>query len=204
MGSASPKAFFECGGRCTIPDKTAIRWSHAMRLFRIVGLGFACLLTFCLANGESIGTEPWPTFKGAWFEIKYPPGFKIKPGQKSSTVTPGYDSAYFISPDGTVVFYVFSPQWRGQLRETDIEIDPRREEVIEHNIAKKQDQAENYRIIRTFVVKAKDNRYLRAIRDESTETTRLIFGIKYNNKAAYERYFNDYILFKKSLRQFAD
>jgi hypothetical protein len=175
-----------------------------MRLFRIAGLGFACLLTFCLTCGESSGAETWPTFKGAWFEIKYPPGFKVKPGQKSSTATQGYDSAYFISPDDTVVFYVFSPQWRGQLRETDIAIDPSREDVIEQNIAKKQDQAENFRIIRTVTVKAKDNSYLRAIRDESTETTRLIFGIKFNNKAAYERYYNDYVLFKKSLRQFAD
>jgi len=45
---------------------------------------------------------------------------------------------------------------------------------------------------------------LRAVRDETTDSTRLIFGIKYKNKEMYNKYYNEYIFFKKSLTQFAD
>jgi hypothetical protein len=175
-----------------------------MKLLRLMGLGFACLVTIFLISGESRGEGNWSTYKGAWFEIKYPPGFKVKPGQKSATSQEGYDSAYFVSPDQNVVFYVFSPQWQGKAREADIEINPNRELLIEQNVTKEKDQAGNIKTIRTLLVKAKDNSYLRAIKDETTDTTRLVFGIKYKSKEFYNKYYNDYLTFKKSLSQFAD
>ena len=157
-----------------------------------------------LISGESRGEGKWTTYKGAWFEIKYPSDFQVKPGQKSATSTAGYDSVSFISPDNNVVFYVFSPQWQGKVRETDIEINPNSEKLIEQNVTKEQDQVGNFKTIRTFTVKAKDNSYVRAIRDETTDTTRLIWGIKYKSKEFYNKYYNEYLSFKKSLRQFAD
>ena len=175
-----------------------------MRLFRLTGLGFACLITIFSINGECRAEGKSITYKGAWFEIKYPSDFKVKPAQKSATSTMGYDSVYFYSPDNNVIFYVFSPQWQGKLRETDIEIDPNHEELIEQNIMKEKDQMGNFKTIRTITVKAKDNSCLRSIRDETTDTNRLVFGIKYKNKEFYNKYYNDYLLFKKSLRQFAD
>ena len=175
-----------------------------MRLLRLTGLGFACLITIFLTSGECRGEGKWTTYKGAWFEIQYPSDFKVKPAQKSATSTKGYDSVYFISPDNTVAFYVFSPQWQGKASETDIEINPDREELIEQNITKEKDQMGIIKTIRTVTVKAKDNSYVRAIRDETTDTTRLVFGIKYKSKEFYNKFYNDYLLFKKSLRQFAD
>ena len=175
-----------------------------MKLLRLTGLGFACLVTIFLISGESRGEGNWLTYKGAWFEIKYPPGFKVKPGQKSATSTMGYDSVYFVSPDNNVVFYVFSPQWQGKAREADMEINPDREELIEQNVTKEKDQVGIFKTIRTLTVKAKDNSYVRAIRDETTDTTRLVFGIKYKSKEFYNKYYNDYLSFKKSLSQFAD
>jgi hypothetical protein len=175
-----------------------------MRLFRLIGLGFACLITIFLISGESRGEGKWITYKGAWFEIDYPSGFKVKPAQKSTTSTTGYDSVYFISPDNNVVFYVFSPQWRGKAKETEIEINPNREEIIEQNVAKEKGQVENFKTVRTFMVKAKDNSYVRAIKDETTDTTRLVFGIRYKSKDFYNKYYNDYLLFKKSLKRFGD
>jgi hypothetical protein len=157
-----------------------------------------------LSSGDCRGEERWKAYKGAWFEIEYPSGFKVKPAQKSSTSTKGYDSVYFISPDNNLEFYVFSPQWQGKVRETDIEINPDREELIEQNFTEETDQNGNVKKIRAFTVKAKDNSYTRAIRDETTDTTRLIFGIKYKSKEFYDKFYNDYLLFKKSLRQFAD
>jgi hypothetical protein len=175
-----------------------------MRLFRLTGLGFACLVTIFLLSGESRGEGKWTTYKGAWFEIKYPSGFKVKPGQKSATSTVGYDSVSFVSPDDNVVFYVFSPQWQGKARETDIEINPNREELIEQKVTKEKDQVGILKTIRAFTVKAKDNSYVRAIRDETTDSTRLVFGIKYKSKEFYNKYYNDYLLFKKSLQQLGD
>ena len=175
-----------------------------MKLCRLTGLGFACLVTILLISGESRGEGKWLTYKGAWFEIKYPSGFKVRPGQKSATSTVGYDSVSFVSPDNKVEFYVFSPQWQGKARETDIEINPNREELIERHVTKEQDQVGNFKTIRTFTVKAKDNSYVRAIRDETTDTTRLVFGIKYTSKEFYNKYYPDYLIFKKSLSQFAD
>ena len=168
-----------------------------MRLFRLTCLGFACLLMMIFIGGEGRGEQKWLTYKGAWFEINYPSGFTVKPAQKSTTKQVGYDSVYFISPNNDVEFYVFSPQWNGEAK--DIEINPNIERLIDQNTEKHKSKT-----IRWFTVKAKDNSYLRSIRDDTTDSTRLVFGIKYKNKAMYDKYNNDYISFKKSLRQFAD
>lgn len=168
-----------------------------MRLFRLTCLAFACLIMTIFIGGEGRGEQKWLTYKGAWFEINYPSGFTVKPGQKSTTNQEGYDSVYFISPDNSVEFFVFSPQWKGQGE--DIEINPDIERLVEQNTEKHKSKT-----IRWFTVKAKDNSYLRSIRDDTTDSTRLVFGIKYKNKAMYNKYYNDYISFKESLKQFAD
>jgi hypothetical protein len=185
-------------------DDTAVKGGRAMKLLRLTGLGFAGLVMIFLISGESKGEGNWRTYKGAWFEIKYPPGFKVKPGQKSATRVEGYDSAYFVSPDNNVVFYVFSPQWQGKAPKADTEINPDREVLIEQNVRKEKDPAGMVKTIRTVMVKAKDNSYVRAIKDETTDTTRMVFGIKYKSKEFYDKYYNDYLSFKKSLSQFAD
>ena len=168
-----------------------------MRSFWLMCLGCACLIMIIFIGGEGRGEQKWRTYKGAWFEINYPSSFTVKPSQKSKTKQEGYDSVYFISPDNNVEFYVFSPQWNGEAR--DIEINPNIESLIDQNTDKSKSKA-----IRWFTAKAKDNSYLRAVSDETIDNTRLVFGIKYKNKAIYDKYHNDYIVFKKSLRQFAD
>lgn len=175
-----------------------------MKRLSFIRLGLACLLTMLAVAAEGQAEKKWLTYKGAWFEINYPSDFTFTPGQKSATSTQGYDSAFFASPDRSVVFYVFSPQWQGNLRETDTEIDPDHEELIEQHIRQEKDRQGFSKTIRTMRVKAKDNSYERAIRDETTATNRLVFGIKYKNRESYKKYYNEYLAFKKSLRQFAD
>ena len=140
----------------------------------------------------------WNKYEGAWFEIRYPPGFRVRPSQPSTSAN-GYDSAFFRSSDGSVEFYVFAPQWNGTAR--DIEVDTTTETVVSQDVARSGNKR-----IRRVTIKAQDGSYLRSYEDtEDTVTnTRKIFGIKYANAAAYNRYRQAYVTFKASLVQFAD
>jgi hypothetical protein len=138
-------------------------------------------------------------YKGAWFDIKYPSNFNVKPSIKSAQSMEGYDSVFFSSMDGGVEFYVFSPQWNGT--PVDIELKPNSEEYV----AKKEEKG-NGKAIRFVTIKALDNTYSRSFVDtENTAlNTRIVFGIKYRNQKDYDRYKQSYLNFKKSLRQFSD
>ena len=87
------------------------------------------------------------TYKGAWFEIDYPKIFTVKPSIPSSTPDL-YDSAYFISPDKKVTFYVFSPQWSGDAtdislnKNTEVEKDTRTENKIRAEERRKEKRKE--------------------------------------------------------------
>jgi len=75
------------------------------------------------AAGGSIQTAPsaaqsngsFLSFRGAWFDITYPAGFQVVPRDApQSTPGPEPDGVSFVSPDGAVEFYVYSPQWQGE------------------------------------------------------------------------------------------
>ena len=140
----------------------------------------------------------WQKYEGAWFEIRYPPGFRVRPSQ-SSTSANGYDSAFFLSNDGSVEFYVYAPQWNGTAR--DIEVDSATETLVSQSVARS-----GSKLIRRVTIKAQDGSYLRSYEDteDVATNTRKIFGIKYANADAYNRYRQAYLTFKASLVQFAD
>jgi len=141
----------------------------------------------------------WQKFKGAYFEIQYPQGFKPRNSLKSNTFDGQYDSAFFTSADGSVEFYIFSPLWNG--KPDDIEANVGTEEIVSE--AHEKNGPVNTRRV---TLKAKDGSYLRSFEDtENTETnTRKVFGIKFRDRTAYEKYRQHYLTFKKSLRQFSD
>lgn len=147
-------------------------------------------------NSEQQGG--WRTYKGAWFEIRYPGSFSVHPSMPSSSAS-GYDSVFFTSPDDTIAFYVFSPQWNGT--PGDIEIDPANEILISHKVERRSGKT-----VRRVSIRARDNKYFRAFEDteDHTTNTRRVFGITYRDQNAYNRYRQAYLLFKSSLRQFAD
>ena len=140
------------------------------------------------------------TYKGAWFDIQYPVDFKVRPALKSSSSAFGYDSAFFISPDGMVEFYVFSPLWNGDPSE-DIAINLA-EEIYE---TQKQEE-KNGKQVRWVTINAKNKAYSRSYVDteDTNFNTRLVFGIKYRHQKAYNKYKSAYLKFKKSLKQYAD
>ena len=145
-----------------------------------------------------IDQNNWQKYQGAWFEIRYPAGFRVRPSQPSASAS-GYDSAFFLAGDRTVEFYVFAPQWNGTAR--DIEVDPATEMVVTQNVARSGNKW-----IRRVTIRAQDGSYLRSYEDteDVATNTRRIFGIKYVNTDAYSRYRQAYIKFKASLVQFAD
>jgi hypothetical protein len=161
----------------------------------------AIVLMLLLSNGPSLNPnagQSWLTYKGAWFEIRYPSNFKVRPSLRSSSGQ-SYDSVFFSSPDESVEFYVFSPQWNGE--PSDIEMNSESEVQVAQNTERQEG-----RIVRRMTIRARDHSYLRSFEDteDTTTNTRKAFGIKYRSEAAYNRYRQNYLTFKQSLRQFAD
>lgn len=150
------------------------------------------------AAPSGVVQNTWQKYEGAWFEIRYPPGFRVRPSQASTSAS-GYDSAFFLSSDGTVEFYVFAPQWNGTAH--DIEVNPATETLVSQSVARSGTKR-----IRRVTIKAQDGSYQRSYEDTEVvaTNTRKIFGIKYVNADAYNRYQQAYVTFKASLVQFAD
>ncbi len=149
--------------------------------------------------GTANAPVKWRTFKGAYFEVKYPPGFKARKSLPSNSFEGQHDSAFFTAADGTVEFYVFSPLWNGTPE--DIELVATTELLVSETTERKGAVK-----TRRVTIKAKDNSYTRSFEDtENTETNnRRVFGIKYKDRDAYNKYRSQYLTFKNSLRQFSD
>lgn len=156
---------------------------------RSVGLILICLVVV------AAGAATLKTYKGAWFSIKYPANFTVKPQQQSSSGE-GYDAVSFISPNNLVEFYVFSPQWSGE------------PQWIKRREGEKQTsykQAHEGKKIVTYVTR-QGNGYIRSYADirDPESNTRWTFGFRYKNQSVYNQYRSLYLQFKQSLKQFAD
>jgi hypothetical protein len=139
------------------------------------------------------------TFKGAWFDIRYPAEFKAQPSLESSGVPGKFDSAYFSSQDKSVRFYIFSPQWGGL--NPDINLNPLTEKLAAEETKKSAGlNQKSYTIVPT------KSGYTRSYVETTNEdaTVRWVVGIEYASEAAYKRHRKAYLAFKASLRQFAD
>jgi hypothetical protein len=130
-------------------------------------------------------------YKGNWFQVRYPSAFTAK---KSTN-----DSAFFKSKDGSVEFYVFSPQWNGDPK--DIALNAKKESVVAQSTQRKGDV-----VVRRRTIKANNGSYQRSVEDtEDTKlNTRKAFAIKYKNAKVLAKWRKEYLAFKKSLVQFAD
>lgn len=150
-------------------------------------------------------------YRGTWFDVQYPENFTAFPTSPTFVATTGdiriqTNEAKFVSPDGTVEFFVFSPQWGGD--PTDYlkikAIEELASEKIEESGADEADKTTT----RWVTVKAKDNSYYRSFisikRANDGSSLHHVLGIKYKDTAAYEKYLNDYTQFKESLRQYSD
>lgn len=145
-----------------------------------------------------IGFAQIKTYKGAWFDIKYPSGFTAKGSLKSASAAQGYESAVFTSPDKLVQFYVFSPQWNGEA--TDIAL------KATEKISNTQSKFSGKQETKWWTITAKDGSYSRSYQEKKNEELNVswVLGIKYKNQAAFNRYKKNYGAFKRSLVQYAD
>lgn len=156
---------------------------------------FLLLFTICLAAYSFC--QQTNKFTGAWFDIDYPRTFTAR-GSMLSTTADGFESAFFRSPDSLVEFYIFSPQWNGE--PTDIMLTP-----SESMSSSKTENGKEISV-KFWTISAKNGSYMRSYQETYNRSfnTKWVVGIKYKNKSAYDHYKDQYIKFKKSLKQYAD
>lgn len=137
-------------------------------------------------------------FKGAWFDVKYPANFRVHESMKSITFSENCESAFFLSPDSLVEFYVFSPQWRGDA--SDIKIKP--SEILVND----QKRTLGNTIVREWKISSLDKSYVRQYTEkiDKLSNSNLIFGIKYKNEEALLKYKDHFSRFQNSINQYAD
>lgn len=163
-------------------------------VFAFVVVVLSCYITAtCVAREAGMQLR---SYCGAWFSIDYPAGFRVKPSLKSSSGQ-GYDSAFFVSPDGRVEFYVYSPQWSG--KPIDAALNAKTERIVSKKVSVRKSST-----ITWTTITAKGGSYTRSLVDTIDDSTRLVFGIKYSSSKSYGKYKKSYLAFKKSLRQYAD
>lgn len=145
-------------------------------------------------------------FSGTWFQIDYPENFVPSPTFPTGTYGDYHfvstDEARFTSPDSTVEFFIFSPQWAGD--PVDYLIEQPNEKMVS-STEEKSDSDDPFAASHYWVTyEDKDGKYTRSYHSLKTESTHHVFGVKYTNRKMYEKYKAAYLTFKKSLRQFAD
>jgi hypothetical protein len=154
-------------------------------------------------------------YRGAWFDIEYPSDFSAAPNEplikhddRSFVQT---DEALFTSSDKTVQFFVYSPLWAGEPNDYLVIADS--EEIVSEQTSRVEETERPGQVggreVRWVTVKATDGSYYRSfmsVREQIGTGSDLhhVFGIRYNDDAAYQTYKDAYIVFRESLRQYAD
>jgi hypothetical protein len=145
-------------------------------------------------------------YGGYYFDVYYPESFTAFPANDKEDYGRPYaetDEAFFTSPDGEVEFFIYSPLWSGE-PENYTKIAENEKLVSEET--KEYDEGDTR--IRWVTIEDKDGSYTRSFVSKyeqiSFSEIHHVFGIKYKNQAAYEKYKSAYLDFKNSLVQYAD
>jgi len=161
-------------------------------IFSVISILLTCVLPI------QCKTKPWPTYRGAWFRIGYPPNYTVQPSLKGATSGDrGYDSVFFISPDKKVEFYVFSPQWSGE--PTDVAVNSNTENLVSTRTVQQKGKKAPITITK---ISAKQGAYKRLLIDIKNGSTHKVFGVKCPYSESFGRYIKHLNRFRKSLVQF--
>ncbi|MFO8079504.1 MAG: copper amine oxidase N-terminal domain-containing protein [Armatimonadota bacterium] len=145
----------------------------------------------------------WLTYRGPWFDIDYPASFRPA-GYDRGRGPRGYDEdgMRFVSADGAVEFYVYSPLWSGE------PVWPTAwpgETVLERTNSTEGAGIER-KAFTWVTVQGPQDDYTRSwIEIHQPElNVKYYFGIRYDSMDAYDRWRDAYARFKDSLVQYAD
>lgn len=173
-----------------------------------------------VVSGTKNSSAPGATtdYTGAWFKISYPADFTVRPiTSPQQNVSSKPDEATFVSPDGAIEFFVYSPQWSGDpiwyLNQQAGE--QKKSDTTSTEKTPVNSHVSSVKVSRWITFVANDGSYTRALvsikggnedsaSGASEMSTHMVFGIKYKNQAAYDKYLQQYLAFKKSLVQYAD
>lgn len=143
-------------------------------------------------------------YEGTWFDIQYPSNFTARPPEPKEKTGTEPDEAFFTSPDKTVEFFVYSPQWGGDPKDY-LQVSANEKLMNEKEESSKENGGTQ---TRWATVAAKDGSYTRSYVSIKTQLetggVHHVFGIKYKDQKAYDRYKAAYEAFKASLMQYAD
>lgn len=157
--------------------------------------------------GQTRGMEDimGSVYHGSYFDIIVPDGFSVSPqtplsgAEKNSIILT--NEAFFTAPDESIIFYVYSPLWRGE----PAYLEAKKDEIL---VSEKTETSGGKSILwRTFQdTNMAYYRSLVSIREEigTGNEVHHIFGIQYKDQAAYDTYKDTYTAFKESLVQYAD
>jgi len=161
------------------------------RIVRVTVAGNELPLTVVIDRSSRL------TYQGTWFDISYPRGFTVIEREASPSGM-GYDGVSFEAPDGTVEFYVFSPQWSGTSEWAML----RQGETVED----RKQQREGDKVVTWVEVATGDAAGRRAWVETVNPALNVnhYFGIWYMHQEDYDRYKSSYVAFKGSLVQYAD
>ncbi|MDD4995560.1 MAG: hypothetical protein PHW53_03805 [Patescibacteria group bacterium] len=161
-------------------------------------------------NTATVTISDVTLYRGTWFDIEYPNGFTPSPTTpteiREGATYVQTDEARFVSPDGTIEFFVFSPLWGGDPADY-LTIGPAEELVDEET--QESGAGVDSKITRWVTVRATDGSYYRSfvsIKSQVGTGSDLhhVFGIKYRDNETYELYRDAYVDFKNSLNQYSD
>lgn len=80
------------------------------------------------------GASNWRTYQGAWFEIKYPANFGVRPSLSSGSSNQWIrQRVLHLRQTEASSFTCFSPQWNSS--PSDIELNPQTEVLVAQDIA---------------------------------------------------------------------
>jgi len=168
------------------------------------------LLATVLAGCATPAAESAPRlYRGGWFVIAYPGDFRVEERERSASLGPEsdrYDGVAFVSPDGKVEFYVFSPQWGGTSEYETILPNEEVLEVDETGDLGQVEKGEEDRYVKSVLIADRSDRYFRTFRKtvEIAGSVSWLVGVKYRSPEDYERYREEYQAFTASLVQYAD
>lgn len=143
------------------------------------------------------------TYRGPWFDIDYPASFRPA-GYDHAPGSTDYDrdGMRFVSPDGRVEFFAYSPQWSGDAAWATVWPGER---IVDRSTGT-EGSGFDAKQLTWVTVAGPEDAYRRSwLQIHQAElNVKYFFGIRFSDQTAYDRSKDAYAGFRQSLVQYAD